>query len=59
MKKEELLKRFGGPSALARETGISRQAIYKWPEELTDTVLDRLIGWAWRTGNLKKFDPPK
>lgn len=36
MQKAEAIKHFGGVTKLARELGISRQAIHAWPSEVPD-----------------------
>ena len=44
MKKQEAISRLGGSvREAANAIGISAQAIYDWPEELTDAISDRVI----------------
>lgn len=42
MKKTDVIEYFGGASATARALRISRQALYKWPEELTERIAFRV-----------------
>lgn len=50
MKKQDAIQAFGTPSKLARAIGITPQAVYQWPEELTDIIRDRVIAAAVREG---------
>lgn len=43
MKKEEVLRLFGGVAATARALGITRQAVYAWREPLSDLILSRVF----------------
>jgi DNA-binding phage protein len=59
MKKAHVIEVFGGVMSLARQLGISRQAIYYWPETLTPPMQNRVIALAWKTGKLDQFKMPK
>jgi len=48
MKKEDAISIFGSVTQLAGAMGISRQAIYMWPEIITGAVQDRVLGAAVR-----------
>lgn len=50
MTKNQAVQMFGGVPALADALGITRQAIYQWPEVLDIERADRLIGAAVRLG---------
>lgn len=54
MTKSEAIQLFTSVPALAHALGISRQAIYKWPDPLPQEQADRVIGAAIRTGRLRK-----
>ena len=36
MTKAEAIKHFGGSTKVAKALGITKQAVYKWPEELPE-----------------------
>jgi len=44
MTKTEAFAKFGTPREIALLLGISRQAIYQWPETLSQRTIDRLYG---------------
>lgn len=50
MKKSSAVEAFGTVAALAAALGVTRQAIYQWPDELPESVADRVRGAALRTG---------
>lgn len=50
MKKIEAIAMFGSPKDLAAALGVTRQAIYQWPEDLSQEASDRVIGAAARLG---------
>ena len=52
MKKSDAVALWGSHRKIARDLGISRQAVQAWPEELPLFQVDRLIGAAIRTGKL-------
>ncbi len=48
MKKQDAIRIFGTGTKLAHAIGISPQAVYQWPEELTAALNDRVIAAAIR-----------
>lgn len=47
--KQEAIRIFGGTmKAVGDALGISRQAVYQWPEDLPQDTSDRLVGAAIR-----------
>lgn len=47
--KQEAIQIFGGSMrAVGDALGITRQAVYQWPEELPQDTSDRLLGAAMR-----------
>jgi predicted transcriptional regulator len=42
MKKEDIINHFGGVGKTASALGISRQAVYKWPKELSRCLMFRI-----------------
>ena len=51
MNKQDALDLFGGrPTDAANALGITRQAVNGWPKELPQSISDRVIGAAMRTG---------
>ena len=50
MKKQDAIKLFGETKDLASVLGITRQAIYQWPDYLNQEQIDRIIGAAIRVG---------
>ncbi|ULQ45951.1 Cro/CI family transcriptional regulator [Flagellatimonas centrodinii] len=49
MTKSQAISAFGTVANLAGALGISRQAVYKWPERLHQDCADRIVGAAIRT----------
>ena len=56
MDKNTVIEIFGGIPALARELGISQQAVYQWPDRLSERQEDRIIRLAWRTNRLPDIE---
>jgi len=52
MTKSEAIKIFSSVASLAGALGISRQAVYKWPNDLPQEQVDRIVGAAIRTGRI-------
>lgn len=50
MLKAEAIRMFGGVTALANAVGVSRAAVYQWPEELPRPQADRVIAACVRHG---------
>ena len=51
MKKQDVINLYGGNRSLtARSIGISRQALYQWPDELSIEQQDRVVGSCLRLG---------
>lgn len=50
MTKTAAVGMFGDVASLASALGITRQAIYQWPEELPQDQVDRINGAAMRLG---------
>lgn len=50
MKKDEAIKIFGTVTELAEALGVTRHAIYQWPDDLPQATHDRVIGAAVRVG---------
>lgn len=50
MKKQDAIDMFGTPTELAKALGITRQAVYQWPDEISQEQEDRVIGAAYRLG---------
>lgn len=59
MTKSEAIKLFTSVAALADALSISRQAVYKWPDDLPQEQADRVIGAAIRLGRLDPLDAPR
>ncbi|MDN5850990.1 MAG: Cro/CI family transcriptional regulator [Nitrococcus sp.] len=57
MEKQSAIELFGSVTALAAALGITRQAIYQWPEHLSQDQQDRITGAAIRTGLVRKNPP--
>lgn len=53
MKKDEAIAIFGSTRAMADALGVTRQAIYQWPDVLPQDQEDRVTGAAVRLGKLK------
>jgi len=56
MDKNTIIEIFGGTPTLARELGISQQAVYQWPDRLSERQEDRIIRLAWRTNRLSDIE---
>jgi len=56
MDKNTIIEIFGGIPTLARELGISQQAVYQWPDRLSERQEDRIIRLAWRTNRLSDIE---
>jgi hypothetical protein len=52
MQKQHAIDVFGSAADLARELGMTRQAVQAWPDPLTQKQIDRLIGLAVRKGKV-------
>lgn len=50
MRKEDAIRMFGDVASLAAALGITRQAIYQWPDDLAQDQADRINGAALRVG---------
>ena len=48
MRKTDAIKIFGSASELARAIGISPQAVYQWPDELSRALEDRVLAATHR-----------
>lgn len=59
MRKEDAIEIFGSPVDLAKALGVTRQAIYQWPDKLGMDQADRVIGAAVRLGKIKTSENPK
>ena len=44
MTKKEAIKKFGSVTKLAKALGISRQAVYAWPDKLPLSTEDQIRG---------------
>jgi len=56
MDKNTIIEIFGGIPTLARELGISQQAVYQWPDRLSERQEDRIIRLAWRANRLSDIE---
>ena len=56
MNKKDAIKQFGSVINLAAALGISRQAVYLWPEQLGQRTQDEINGAALRLGIEKSAD---
>jgi hypothetical protein len=52
MQKQHAIDVFGSAADLARELGMTRQAVQAWPDPLGQKQVDRLIGLAVRKGKV-------
>lgn len=53
MKKQDAINLFGGSVRdVAVAIGISVQAVYDWPDDLTDAITDRVVAGLLRTGRV-------
>lgn len=50
MKKHTAIAAFGSIRAIAKALEVSTQAIYDWPDPLTLTLRDRVVGACVRLG---------
>ena len=50
MTKKQAIAYFGNVSATARAIGISRAAVFNWPDVLTDRISDRVVAALARRG---------
>ncbi|MBU9579588.1 Cro/Cl family transcriptional regulator [Ralstonia mannitolilytica] len=50
MTKKEAIGIFGSGAALGRALGVSRAAIWQWPDELDQKQTDTVVGAAIRLG---------
>ena len=49
MDKSEAIALLGGSAIAAAEAiGISKSAVYQWPDELPPTISDRVLAALWR-----------
>lgn len=44
MNKKEAISHFGGVKQTAVALGVTRQAVERWPDELTQRIQDRIVG---------------
>lgn len=58
MTKAEAIALFGSPKELGEALGISRHAIYQWPDDLEQHHVDRVTGAAMRLGKLPSSAEP-
>lgn len=59
MTKKDAIRIFGGSvPRLAKALSVTRQAIYMWPDDLSQKRKDEVIGAALRTGYLTPEDIP-
>lgn len=56
MTKTDAIELFGGVPKLAEALGITRHAIYQWPEHLPRGYADRVVGAAVRLGKMLPCD---
>lgn len=52
MTKKDAIDLFGSVQVLAAALGITRQAIYQWPNDLPQDQADRIRGAAMRCGKV-------
>lgn len=48
MKKSNIVKVFDNQTKLAAALGVTREAIYQWPEDLNQRQIDECVGAAIR-----------
>lgn len=58
MRKQDAISLFGTPTALAAALRITPQAIYQWPEKISQEQADRVTGAAMRLGKIKPCSQP-
>lgn len=56
MKKADLIAQYGSTAKLAELLGITRHAIYQWPDDLPQATVDRVSGAAMRAGLIAPYD---
>lgn len=59
MTKSDAIMLFASVTELASALSVTRQAIYKWPDELPQEQADRVIGAAIRTGRMNPASAAK
>ena len=60
MTKDQAIKLLGGTSAKAAQAiGISQSAVSQWPEELPDTIRDRVQAALFRRSQKRKSKQPQ
>jgi hypothetical protein len=57
MKKQDALWVFGGLAGTGQALGLTRQAVDKWPDELAQKHVDRVVGGAFRLGLEHRLPP--
>lgn len=58
MRKQDAISLFGTARALASALGITPQAVYQWPEKISQEQADRVTGAAMRLGKIKPCAQP-
>ena len=53
MNKSDAITIFGSAPKLAAALGITRQAVYQWPDNLDQRLTDEIIGAALRLGLMR------
>ena len=60
MKKTAAIELLGGTVAdVAREVGVSPQAVSQWPEDLPPRIIDRVQAALWRMAQARRAPKPK
>ncbi len=60
MTKNDAISMFESPRKLAEALGITPQAVYQWPDDLSQDQADRILGAAIRLGrNVEKITTKK
>jgi len=59
MTKNDAIGLFGTVKYLADALGVTRHAIYQWPDELTQDQEDRVVGAGVRLGKLPETGKPE
>ena len=57
--RQDVYDLFGGVEAAAMAMDVTRQAIFKWPEPLTNSQIDRVVGAAVRLKLIVGCNAPK
>ena len=52
MDKQDAINMFGSVAAMAAALGITKNAIYMWPDPLPQHHIDRVVGAAIRLGKI-------